>query len=416
MNPMQRVDLGSSWDTFQPRAMKVLPFGLLVAADAVTFGVSGFTGASWLSALWSLAAAVWIALGHTAWPESSRPSPLSAVYFVGLLAFNAVLILRLPWFGIFAFTGYIHAFDCLPGLWVFVGTGANAVLMAIAQVGGPPSVTHLGWPFYLLIMLVNVVLASGFSYFGKINHEQNMTRKQVIAELEQTNLRLAAALAENAGLHEQLLTQAREAGVLDERQRMAREIHDTIAQGLAGIITQLEAADPAQRGRHHENALTLARESLTEARRSVRAVRPEPLAQARLPEAMGSVVHRWSHINAVPVEFTTTGTVRPMHPEVEVTLLRTAQEALANVAKHARANRVGLTLSYMEDLITVDVRDDGVGFAPDAVGRDSFGLEAMRQRVDRLAGELVVESAPGSGTAISASLPAVDVGEPVRTA
>jgi signal transduction histidine kinase len=96
-----------------------------------------------------------------------------------------------------------------------------------------------------------------------------------------------------------------------------------------------------------------------------------------------------------------------------VTLLRTAQEALANVAKHAQATRVGLTLSYMEDLITLDVRDDGVGFAPDTVGADSFGLEGMRQRVDRLDGELVIESTPGSGTAISASLPAVDVSEPV---
>jgi signal transduction histidine kinase len=412
----ETVDLGPRWDRFQPRALAVMPFGLLVISDAITFGVSGFTGATWLNAAWSLVAAVWIVIGHNVWPDSSRPGPVSILFFVGLLACNAVLILRAPWYGIFGFGGYIYAFDCLPGLWVFVGTGANAVLMAIAQVGGPPSATGLAWPFYVLIILVNVVLASMFSYFGKINHEQNMTRKQVITELEETNLRLAAALAENAGLHEQLLTQAREAGVLDERQRMAREIHDTIAQGLAGIITQLEAAEPGQRGRHHENALALARDSLTEARRSVRAVRPEPLAQARLPEAIASVVQRWSHINAVPVELTTTGTARPMHPEVEVTLLRTAQEALANVAKHARASRVGLTLSYMEDLITLDVRDDGVGFAADAVGSDSFGLEAMRQRVDRLAGDLVVESTPGSGTAISASLPAVDVGQPVSTA
>jgi signal transduction histidine kinase len=409
---MRSMDLGPRYERLQTRAIAALPYGLLLVSLGITVGVNGLTGATTVTVLWSLGAAVWMLAGYTLRPESSRPDAVSIVYFVGLLAFNAVLIMRVPWFGAFAFSAYVHAFDTLPGLWVFGGTAANAVLMAIAQVGGPPGKTGLSPVFYMVLIIVNVALASGFSYYGKTNHEQNMTRKKIIAELEETNLRLAAALAENAGLHEQLLTQAREAGMLDERQRMAREIHDTIAQGLTGIITQLEAASSSAVDwqRHHANAMMLARESLTEARRSVRAVRPEPLAQARLPEAMASVVQRWSHINAVPVELTTTGTVRPMHPEVEVTLLRTAQEALANVAKHARANRVGLTLSYMEDLITLDVRDDGVGFEPGTVTPDSFGLMSMRQRVDRLAGSLEVESAPGTGTAISASLPAVAVG------
>lgn len=101
-----------------------------------------------------------------------------------------------------------------------------------------------------------------------------------------------------------------------------------------------------------------------------------------------------------------------MHPEVEVALLRTAQEALANVAKHAGASRVVLTLSYMVDLVTLDIRDDGVGFDPAAVGdrpqRDGgFGLTVMRQRVHRLAGTLEIESEPGAGTAIWAGIPAI---------
>ena len=104
----------------------------------------------------------------------------------------------------------------------------------------------------------------------------------------------------------------------------------------------------------------------------------------------------------MPAAFTTTGTPRTVHPEVEVTLLRAAQEALANVARHAGATRVGLTLSYMEDLVTLDVRDDGVGFEPTRAG---FGLTGMRQRVHGVGGRLAVESAPGEGTAISASVP-----------
>ena len=128
-------------------------------------------------------------------------------------------------------------------------------------------------------------------------------------------------------------------------------------------------------------------------------------------EALAEIVDRWSAINGLPAELTVTGSARPLHPEIEVTLLRTAQEALANAAKHAAASRVALTLSYMEDVVTLDVRDDGVGFdpvpaaAPTANG--GFGLTAMRQRIGRLAGALEIESEPGAGTAISASVPAI---------
>ena len=106
----------------------------------------------------------------------------------------------------------------------------------------------------------------------------------------------------------------------------------------------------------------------------------------------------------------TTGDVQPLHPEVEVTLLRTAQEALANIAKHANATRAGLTLSYMGDVVTLDVRDDGVGFTVPTGGDvrgAGFGLSAMRQRVNRVAGTLAIESEPGAGTAVSARVPAI---------
>ena len=224
---------------------------------------------------------------------------------------------------------------------------------------------------------------------------------------------------------------------------MAREIHDTLAQGLTGIITQLQAAeqagrDPAGWRRHVTAATRLARESLSEARRSVDALRPEPLETARLPDALADVAGRWSALNGIPAQVTTTGTVRPIRQESESALLRTAQEALANVARHARATRVGLTLSYIGDEVVLDVRDDGRGFdparlsggvngraarggagLPGANGTDGqphvagerpagggFGLVAMRQRIESLSGTLQVESEPGAGTAISAHVPA----------
>ena len=276
------------------------------------------------------------------------------------------------------------------------------------------------WPLWLVLVLFNLVVAGSVSWFAMIAEQEDAKRRRLMAELGEANRQLTETVQENAGLHAQLLTQAREAGVLDERQRMAREIHDTLAQGLTGIITQLEAAEQtrdrsADWRRHVDNALALARESLTEARRSVRAVRPETLETARLPDALVELGGRWSALNGVRAEVATTGTPRPLHPEVEVTLLRAAQEALANVARHAAASRVGLTLSYMTDVVTLDVRDDGTGF--DVTGQPAprepgggYGLTAMRQRVTRVGGELAVESEPGGGTAISASVPALPGG------
>jgi signal transduction histidine kinase len=147
-------------------------------------------------------------------------------------------------------------------------------------------------------------------------------------------------------------------------------------------------------------------ESLAEARRSVEALRPAPLEGRRLSEALSAVAERWSALNGIATQVTTTGTVRPIDPEAEFALLRAAQEALANVARHAHATRVGLTISYMENEVALDVRDDGVGFDP-SQPEQGFGLVAMRQRIAALSGTLQVESEPGSGTAISACVPTV---------
>ncbi|MCP3996739.1 MAG: sensor histidine kinase [bacterium] len=214
-------------------------------------------------------------------------------------------------------------------------------------------------------------------------------------------------MEENAGLHAQLVAQAHEAGVLDERQRMAREIHDTIAQGLTGVITQLEAArqtwgDEPEVTRHLDLASGIARDSLDEARRSVQAIRPGPLDHSCLPEALEEVAAKWAATSEIGVQTQTTGDRRALHPEVEVTLLRAAQEALANVGKHAEATRVGVTLSFLPGAVALDVRDDGIGFRTDgSVGDSSFGLAGMRQRVEDVSGRMEVESVPGEGTAVS---------------
>ncbi|NUS64134.1 MAG: sensor histidine kinase [Saccharothrix sp.] len=354
------------------------------STEAVYVGIAAVTG------LWML---WWFTL-HPAW--RSRPG-LMAVFFAGILVAYAVLGLHDPLFGFFSFAGYVYAFEVLRGRWRFAGVVVNGVLAATSLQGGFPPADLGSIAAYLAVVLVIVAIACTFTMVGYVTSEQSRRRKEVVAQM-------AAMMEENAGLHAQLLIQAHEAGVLDERQRLAREIHDTLAQGFAGIITQLQAdEDPP---RHVETALRLARENLAEARRSVHALRPPALVDANLPDALAEVAAGWTDQTGVAASIHTTGAARALHPEVEVTLLRAAQEALSNVAKHARASRVGLTLSYMEDVVTLDVRDDGAGFDPDA-RTDGFGLVGMRQRVSRLAGALVVESEPGGGTAVSASVPAI---------
>jgi signal transduction histidine kinase len=279
----------------------------------------------------------------------------------------------------------------------------------MTRIAGLPQ-TATAWTFWVVIIVVQTAVLSAGTYFGERVAAQNEARRETVARLEQ-------ALAENIGLHAQLLAQAREAGVLEERQRMAAEIHDTIAQGLTGVITQLEAARhahdrPEAHDRHLANAEQLARESLSEARRSVEGALPSPLEAASLPEALHAVVREWSERTTIPAEVTVTGDPIALDAEIEVALLRTAQEALANVAKHAQAGRVRITLSYMGDEVALDVFDDGVGFDmehPGTAPGGGFGLHGMRQRVARVAGSVAIESEPGRGTAISARVPAIAV-------
>lgn len=407
------------WEHKETQLMRVFPYFMLAISVLITL----------LQPLWhvavdvplvigvSLLALAWVTWFFTLHPQWRDRRGLMAGYYVGLLLIAAVLVAISPWYGIFAFVGYIHAFECLRGRWRYVGVCATAFLAATSQIGGPDSISAGTWWAWLLLVAFNMFVAGLFSYFGEMTNQRNLKQKRALVELGEANRKLEAALEENAGLHAQLLVQAREAGVLDERQRMAREIHDTLAQGLMGIVTQLQAAEqqPDNWRRNVANAAALARDSLAEARRTVHALEPVALAQARLPDAIGEVARSWAEVNDVPAVLTTTGDPRPMHPDVEVTLLRTAQEALANVAKHAHATRVGLTLSYMEDLVTLDVRDDGVGFEPNVKRANGsvnggFGLTGMRQRVQRLAGRLEIESEPGSGTAVSASVPAIPAG------
>lgn len=393
----------------QERFLLRLPYPLLAAATVASLIQPDHDGATRLRIIGTVAITTGWMLGMHGLRSSRwrhREVPM-IVYFAGILVCSALLMWQDRLFFIYAVTGFLLPFMLMPRWLGILGVLGNSFVinMPLSDVTEAKTLTDLTG--FVLLVTVQTLFIGVFGYFATTLQGE---RKQAARALEET-------MQENAGLHAQLLTQAREAGVLDERQRLAGEIHDTLAQGLAGIVTQLEAAQQAgdrttERDRHLDTATRLARTSLDQARRTVHAVGPDALEDAQLPEALGQAIADWSELSGPRTEFTVTGTPQRLHPEIEVTVLRVVQEGLANIAKHAGANRVGLTLSYMGDVVTIDVRDDGVGFDPSAAaGGDhelgGFGLTGMRQRLRRVAGTLEVESEPGGGTALSASVPLI---------
>lgn len=223
-----------------------------------------------------------------------------------------------------------------------------------------------------------------------------------------------AVALENARLFEAERS-LRDLSIAEERNRMAREIHDTLAQGFMGIIMHLRAmqgaADPATASLHRAEAETLARESLQEARRSVWNLQPHRLEGKSLGEALAAEVAAIERRTALSVELTVAGDLPQLSPAAEAALLRIAQEALHNAMKYARASRVQVRLTSEGGSVALEVGDDGVGFDPPIIMQDpvkaggGFGLPGMAARAHALGGTFAVESAPGAGCRIIVRIP-----------
>ncbi|MCN9240212.1 sensor histidine kinase [Streptomyces sp. RY43-2] len=391
-----------------------LGVGVLTAAGSATL-VGMSRDALYGSAALVVAALV-LELGRgRVMPRQPQHGRANTFFYFGRWAISFVLTWLNPFFAFYALTGYYTAVYQLPRRLVMPGLCLTAVTMTGSEIGGMPPHGLVLWFGFVVVFGVNIGIVALFTRFAEQEQIRATAQAETIAELERTNTALQQALDENAALHAQLLVQAREAGVADERRRLAAEIHDTLAQGLTGIIAQLQVvaneADLPTARVHLERAATLARHSLGEARRSVHNLAPVALDADGLPEALKKTVAEWGERTGVRADFTVTGLTEHLHDEVSATLLRIVQEALSNAARHARATRVGVTLSFMGDEVTLDIRDDGRGFDPlDVPARSragGFGLDGMRARAERIAGSFTIESEPGHGTAISARVPLV---------
>jgi PAS domain S-box-containing protein len=208
-----------------------------------------------------------------------------------------------------------------------------------------------------------------------------------------------------------LSAQSRQSAVMAERNRLARDIHDTLAQGFTGVIVQLEAAEDAKSqglskavDEHLDRAGDLARESLKEARRSVRALRPQALENLDLCEALDRLIRKMAAGTSLRTEFSVRGQPSPLPAEWEENLLRIGQEFLTNALRHAQASEFKTRLVFDPKEIRLELRDNGRGFDP-GCKQEGFGLVGIRERVDGMGGQLAIESAAGRGTAISIVLP-----------
>ena len=294
----------------------------------------------------------------------------------------------------------------LPGVSFPYGTtltGRASVLDDIRDAPASP------WRDYLVSLGVVTVLfvptAVAGQVEGVISIRFSHRRMFCTGELE-----LAQALANQAVLALQLMRltrEGRQAAVVAERNRMARDIHDTLAQGFTGVIMQLQAAKGAaalgtmaEAAAHIERAEELARSSLAEARNSVRALRPQFLRDGNLCRAMADLLRSVAGDADLAAEFQVEGEPHLLPLEWEEDLLRIAQESLTNTIKHARATTFRATLIFERNQTRLHLSDDGRGFDPQ-LDHDGLGLIGMQERVQRMGGSFILCSQPDQHTEIS---------------
>lgn len=214
----------------------------------------------------------------------------------------------------------------------------------------------------------------------------------------------------------QLFDRSTQLGAVEERNRLAREIHDTLAQDLAGLTLQLESADVLLEAKRDsqkvrqivQQALQMSRQSLEEVQRSVLDLRAAPLVDRSLPEALADLVQDGEAQGDLKITFTTTGLQRPLSSRLEIALYRIVQEGVRNIIQHAGAGQAAVELVVTPEEIQLFITDDGRGFDTNNHPHDCFGLIGINERVNLLGGTLRLESAPGEGTRLEVKIPIAD--------
>ncbi len=296
----------------------------------------------------------------------------------------------------------------LNGFWrVLVATRRP---VEIADVENDPLLEHHGWLSRAGVrsLLIAPLLAGGsvLGFLGVRFYEAPRRARPEEPALAQALAQLATLAVELTRLAER----ARAGEVLAERQRIARDLHDVLAQGFVGVLTQLgvlegalEEGDPAEVRRVMDRVRDIAREGLEEARRSVHALRP-PGPAGPIAERLQELAHHLTAGTGLRVEAGETGAPGALSPEADWAVVKFVQQALTNTLRHAGAGSFRLGLEWSERGLALTARDDGAGFDPQAPRR-GIGLRGMAERAADCGGSFQIESAPGAGTALRLFLP-----------
>jgi signal transduction histidine kinase len=337
--------------------------------------------------------------------ERTRDRGLAAGWLIGLALIWVGAVAISPEFVWLAFPLWLLAGFVMRMRWA-IPFSAAVLLVVIAA-----PILHTGTTSYANVIgpAVGGVFALGISRGYLELVRDGRERQRLIASL-------VAAQQETAALQEELAVAQRDAGAVAERTRLSRDIHDTVAQSLTSIrmlatTASVDDDDRDAAARALAQIGELAAEGLADTRRIVDALMPAELEGSPLADALRRMLARMQDETGIRTELRVDDELPALTVTAEVALLRAAQSALANVRLHARASRVVVTMADGGDTVRLDIVDDGIGF--DATGWASrpagpaggYGLRAMRERLHELGGGLDVESAPGEGVALSASVP-----------
>jgi len=376
--------------------LRPLFLGLRISLHALVTALVGFVvlrqvTAPTLHSSWVVALAIILFISYVggAFLTRSQVGPGSRRLWLARVSLEGLaLVILTPDAAFLVFPLFFLQLHLLRARWAVPAITVSTAVTVIALAN------HSGWNVGGVvgpIIGATVAVVIGLGY--RALYRETRQRQQLIDELLVTRQQLAA--------------REREAGVLEERSRLAREIHDTVAQGLSSIQLLLHAAERSGASGDALEQITLARETasvnLDETRRFIRELTPRALDGQTLVDAVSRLAASASRDGLIAT-LHLSGTPRQLAMPLETTLLRIAQASLANVSQHASATHAEITLTYLDDWVSLDIVDDGKGFNPASADRPgSFGLIALGERVQKLGGTLSVESRPGAGTAIAAA-------------
>lgn len=365
-------------------------FRMHAAQAAITVGLIAVFGVVY--SVGALKMRQWNPVGRLLWLMALTAVWVAAMFFTPVAVYWVFILFFL----------FMRAFDDWLGV---IGVVAALAISILVQVPGGLTLGGVMGP--AVSALVVIMITYAFKVIARVSGE----REALIRELVDTQ--------------EALAQKEREAGVVQERQRLAHEIHDTVAQSLSSIQMLLHAAERdllatdlseeelASPLRRIEVARRSASDNLAETRAMIAALTPAPLSETSLPEALERITGSFAQAGEIAIEVDVDGEPVQLPMRVEAGLLRIAQGAVGNVVKHSGATMARVTLTFTPNEVRLDIVDNGRGFDVDELpqrpsGLGHIGLDAMRTRARELGGELIVESAPGGPTALSVAVPVGD--------